>query len=131
MPAEREWIQIEEDSQGESFTLMCYNTLCEKYATPQVYAYTPAWALSWDYRKDLLLQDILNYSADVVCLQVGFFVIKKKEVEMSQFDEFFLEQLSQLGGYAGVFYPKSRARTMNEHDKRQVDGCATFYKTAK
>ena len=70
MPAEREWIQIEEDSQSDSFTLLCYNTLCEKYATPQVYAYTPSWALNWEYRKDLLLQDILNYSADIVCLQV-------------------------------------------------------------
>jgi CCR4-NOT transcription complex subunit 6 len=49
---------------------MCYNTLCEKYATPQTYGYTPSWALSWDYRKDLLLQEILNYNADIVCLQV-------------------------------------------------------------
>jgi CCR4-NOT transcription complex subunit 6 len=49
---------------------MCYNTLCEKYATPQTYAYTPSWALSWDYRKDLLLQEILNYSGDILCLQV-------------------------------------------------------------
>ena len=54
----------------DSFTVLCYNTLCEKYATPQSYAYTPSWALSWDYRKDLLLQDILNYNADIVCLQV-------------------------------------------------------------
>ena len=51
---------------------MCYNTLCEKYATPQAYAYTPSWALAWHYRKDLLLQDILNYNADIVCLQVIF-----------------------------------------------------------
>jgi CCR4-NOT transcription complex subunit 6 len=49
---------------------MCYNTLCEKYATPQSYGYTPSWALGWDYRKDLLLQEILNYNADIVCLQV-------------------------------------------------------------
>ena len=80
MPAEREWIQLEDDHGGmpfsektqtlDSFTIMCYNTLCEKFATPQVYSYTPSWALAWSYRKDLLLQDILNYSADIVCLQV-------------------------------------------------------------
>lgn len=70
MPAEREWIQLEEETSQEVFTIMCYNTLCEKYATPQVYGYTPSWALAWSYRKDLLLQDILNYSADIVCLQV-------------------------------------------------------------
>jgi hypothetical protein len=53
---------------------MCYNTLCDKYATPQAYGYTPSWALAWEYRKELLLQDILNYSADIVCLQVTFIV---------------------------------------------------------
>lgn len=32
-------------------------------------------------------------------------------------------------GYAGVFRPKSRARTMEDWD--QVDGCVIFYKTAQ
>ena len=30
--------------------------------------------------------------------------------------------------YEGVFYPKSRARTMSSDERRHVDGCATFYK---
>lgn len=30
---------------------MCYNVLCDKYATRQMYGYCPSWALSWDYRK--------------------------------------------------------------------------------
>ena len=50
---------------------------------------------------------------------------------MGQFEEFFSEQLAQLGDYTGVFYPKSRAKTMTGQDKRQVDGCAIFYKTNK
>ncbi|KAJ3300703.1 Glucose-repressible alcohol dehydrogenase transcriptional effector [Borealophlyctis nickersoniae] len=126
MPADRDWILLEEDAYGaaanDSFTVMCYNTLCEKYATAQAYAYTPAWALSWDYRKDLLLQDILNYNADVVCLQ---------EVEAGQYEEYFHDQLQQHGEYEGVFWPKSRSRTMSESERRQVDGCATFWKSSK
>jgi CCR4-NOT transcription complex subunit 6 len=80
-PADREWIEIDDGNPAaqsgskllisETFTIMCYNTLCEKYATPQSYGYTPSWALSWDYRKDLLLQELLNYSADIICLQVS------------------------------------------------------------
>jgi len=50
---------------------------------------------------------------------------------MDQYDEFFKGQLSQLGEYDGVFFPKSRARTMREEDRRTVDGCATFFKTNK
>lgn len=33
------------------FTVMCYNVLCDKYATRQMYAYCPSWALNWEYRK--------------------------------------------------------------------------------
>lgn len=33
------------------FTVMCYNVLCDKYATRQMYGYCPSWALNWDYRK--------------------------------------------------------------------------------
>ena len=66
-PHDRPWISL---ASKESITVMCYNTLCDKYATPQAYPYTPSWALAWDWRKDVLLQDILNYNADIVCLQV-------------------------------------------------------------
>ncbi|KAJ3109091.1 Glucose-repressible alcohol dehydrogenase transcriptional effector [Phlyctochytrium planicorne] len=123
-PQEREWIPLEEDSgaTGDVFTVMCYNTLCDKYATAQAYAYTPSWVLNWEYRRELLLHDILNYSADIVCLQ---------EVEMGQFEDYFQMQLGPLGEYEGVFWPKSRARTMGDYEKRSVDGCATFFKTSK
>ncbi|EGF83374.1 hypothetical protein BATDEDRAFT_9186 [Batrachochytrium dendrobatidis JAM81] len=125
-PADREWIELDEDSSNktasESITIMCYNTLCQKYATPQSYAYTPSWALSWEYRRDLILQDILNYNADIVCLQ---------EIDMGQFEDYFKVQLAHLADYEGVFYPKSRSKTMNEYERRQVDGCATLFKTTK
>jgi CCR4-NOT transcription complex subunit 6 len=50
---------------------------------------------------------------------------------MSQFEEYFQEQLARLGDYEGVFWPKSRARTMGEYERRSVDGCATFFKANK
>ncbi|KAJ3303303.1 Glucose-repressible alcohol dehydrogenase transcriptional effector [Kappamyces sp. JEL0829] len=132
-PADREWIEIEEatGASTDSFTIMSYNTLCEKYVSPQLYGYTPSWALAWDYRKDLLLQEILNYSADIICLQVRAVPLTEQEVDQKQYEEFFKEQLSQLSDYDGVFFPKSRSRTMGEIERRQVDGCATLYKTSK
>jgi CCR4-NOT transcription complex subunit 6 len=126
MPGEREWIILDEDgysSMEDSYTVMCYNVLSDKYATPQTYGYTASWALNWNYRKNLLLQDILNYSADIVCLQ---------EVEGGQYEEFFKEQLARHGDYSGVFWPKSRVRTMTDVEQRKaVDGCATFFKAKK
>jgi len=51
-------------------TVMCYNVLCEKYATTQMYGYCPSWALSWDYRKKVILGEIRHYTADIITLQV-------------------------------------------------------------
>ena len=33
------------------------------------------------------------------------------------------------GSYDGIFYPKSRAKTMNDWDRTFVDGCAIFFKS--
>jgi CCR4-NOT transcription complex subunit 6 len=80
-PPERPWLSIEPDSlpsllddgkrPEETFSLMCYNVLCDRYATPQLYGYTPSWALSWEYRKELILQEVLLYGSDIICLQVS------------------------------------------------------------
>lgn len=86
-----------------------------------MYSYCPSWALSWDYRKKGIMEEIRHYSADIINLQ---------EVEMDQFYNFFLPELKQ-DGYAGIYSPKSRAKTMAENERKFVDGCAVFYRTAK
>lgn len=53
-------------------TVMCYNVLCDKYATRQMYGYCPSWALTWDYRKKAILSEIRHYTADIISLQVHY-----------------------------------------------------------
>lgn len=53
-----------------TFTVLCYNVLCDKYATTNLYSYCPQWALNWEYRKSYIVKDILTYDADIVTLQV-------------------------------------------------------------
>ncbi|EGG12502.1 uncharacterized protein MELLADRAFT_46528 [Melampsora larici-populina 98AG31] len=134
-PSERDWISIEPECSllselpsnlntheipNETFTMMCYNILCERYASDRMYGYTPSWALNWEYRKDLILQELMQYGADLICLQ---------EVDVEQYEDFFVQNLKDQG-YEGVFFPKSRARTMGSEERRHVDGCATFFKTS-
>jgi CCR4-NOT transcription complex subunit 6 len=75
-PPDREWVPVESEGTGASssggpgFSVLCYNILCEKYATGSMYGYTPSWALNWDYRKELILQEIENLQSDIICLQV-------------------------------------------------------------
>lgn len=44
------------------FTVMCYNVLCDKYATRQMYGYCPSWALSWEYRKKVMFNVIYSFT---------------------------------------------------------------------
>lgn len=124
-PPQRPWILMDQpvDRTKPScmFTTMCYNVLCDKYATRQLYGYCPAWALSWEYRKHSILEELKAYSADIIALQ---------EVETEQYHDYFLQEL-QAEGYEGIFSPKSRAKTMSESERKHVDGCAIFYKTSK
>lgn len=103
------------------FTVMCYNVLCEKLATRQLYGYCPNWALSWEYRRTKIMEEIKHYSADIICLQ---------EVETEQFYTFFQPELLR-DGYDGIFAPKSRAKTMSDNERKHVDGCAIFFRSSK
>ena len=51
-------------------------------------------------------------------------------MDIGQYEDYFVKHLSGLG-YDGVYWPKSRYKTMNDADRRLVDGCATFYKSDK
>nr|XP_027198271.1 uncharacterized protein LOC113792565 isoform X1 [Dermatophagoides pteronyssinus] len=124
-PPTRPWLTMAEPTPihhvSNVFTVMCYNVLCDKLASRQLYSYCPSWALSWDFRKNVIMKEIKQYDADIICLQ---------EVESGQFESFFLPEL-KISHYYGIFSPKSRAKTMNEQERKRVDGCAIFFKTEK
>lgn len=56
-------------SSAGTFTVVSYNILADAYATSDTYSYCPSWALSWPYRRQNLLREIVTYRADIVCLQ--------------------------------------------------------------
>ncbi|XP_076253134.1 CCR4-NOT transcription complex subunit 6-like twin isoform X2 [Rhynchophorus ferrugineus] len=123
-PPARPWIPLARPSVTRAsciFTVMCYNVLCDKYATRQMYSYCPSWALNWDYRKKGIMEEIQHYGADIINLQ---------EVEMEQFYNFFMPELKNQG-YNGIYSPKSRAKHMAEAERKHVDGCAIFYRMSK
>jgi CCR4-NOT transcription complex subunit 6 len=122
-PAERDWIVLDETSEAgqETVTAVSYNILCDKYCTQAQYGYTPTAALSWEHRRETILAELRERSADIVCLQ---------EIDQESFNDYFRGNLA-MDGYKGVFWPKSRARTMGEKEAKLVDGCAIFYKNTK
>jgi len=99
----------------DGIRVLCYNVLAESYATIEKLNYCPNWALKWSYRKGRILKEIIDYKAEIICLQ---------EVEDKQYHLFFKNQLKSRG-YDSKYRPKSRAKTMNDIEK--VDGCAIFW----
>ncbi|XP_047333891.1 carbon catabolite repressor protein 4 homolog 2-like [Impatiens glandulifera] len=103
-----------------NFTVLSYNVLCDMYATSDSYSYCPSWALSWPYRKQNLLREIVGYGADIVCLQ---------EIQSDHFEEFFGPELDKHGYEA--LYKKKTAELINGNSASIVDGCATFFRRGR
>jgi len=122
-PQPRPWISIDDvlDPEQETVTALSYNILCDKYCTRAQYGYTPTSALAWETRRELILAELRQRNADIMCLQ---------EIDQDSFNEYFREALAHQD-YKGVFWPKTRARTMAEREAKLVDGCAIFYKNSK
>lgn len=125
---ERKWITIPgADSSGcfsqELVSLFSFNILSERFAVSRIYGYVPSWALEWNYRREMIVNEIVGLNADLVLLQ---------ELDLGLFDDYFKSQLgAKFIGYESVFLPKSRSRTMTEQERKTVDGCATFFKTSR
>lgn len=103
---------------GERFRIVTYNVLAEIYATLQQYPYCDIWALSWEFRFQNILREILDACPDVICLQ---------EVQADHYETHIYNALSDAG-FEGVYKQKTRA-SMGMAGK--VDGCALFWRRAK
>lgn len=104
------------DSSVSAFNVLSYNVLADLYAINEVYSYCPPWALTWSYRRQNLLREILGYRADIICLQ---------EVQSDHFNDFFAPELEKHG-YVSVY--KRKTTEVYTGTNFATDGCATFFK---
>lgn len=129
LPPKRAWISFTSplaepdgrlsDATTERFTVLSYNVLCKNYATDENFSHSPARVRNWEYRKKLILDELINRDADILCLQ---------EVEVAQYQDYFLPNLKD---YDGVYWPKSEYKKASAEDQKQVDGCAIFFRKSK
>ncbi|ESK92029.1 ccr4-not complex subunit ccr4 [Moniliophthora roreri MCA 2997] len=118
-PLSRNLVSITpKSSSDETFTVLCYNILCEQYAFPTLYPYTPPNVLAWKYRRQRILGEIAHRRCDFVCLQ---------EVDWAAFENFFVPELGREG-YEGVYCP-AWAKRLGSESIRPTDGCAVLFRT--
>ncbi|VVC33840.1 Hypothetical protein CINCED_3A002131 [Cinara cedri] len=95
------------------FSLLSYNILAQELLEKNAFLYD--WSdlevLSWEYRRKILLDEIKQFNADIICFQ---------EVQESHLNWFF-KNLSELG-YSGVYKKRTRFH---------CDGCAIYYRNEK
>ncbi|XP_020087017.1 carbon catabolite repressor protein 4 homolog 1-like isoform X1 [Ananas comosus] len=129
-PAPRRMMQVGFDARGQfdpdgqsafsgTFSVLSYNILSDVCASKEQHSYCPSWALSWPYRRQNLLREIIGYRADIVCLQ---------EVQSDHFDEFFGPELEKHGYDA--FYKKETSEVYSGQPN-SINGCATFFRKDK
>ncbi|CAH0545835.1 unnamed protein product [Brassicogethes aeneus] len=78
----------------------------------------PDEALEWNHRKFYIIEEIVEYCPDVICLQ-----------EVDHFN--FIKNILKTQGYTGLFFPKPDSPCMYIHGNNGPDGCAIFYRTDK
>uniref|UniRef100_A0A3P8UK50 Angel homolog 1 n=1 Tax=Cynoglossus semilaevis TaxID=244447 RepID=A0A3P8UK50_CYNSE len=94
------------------FTVMSYNILAQDLLETHedLYMHCPLEVLDWNYRCKVLLDEIVKWNPDILCLQ---------EVQENHYHEQLYPVLSQIG-YTCVYKCRTGAKT---------DGCATCYRS--
>lgn len=122
MPIERLWIlQSLSLSTNEAIRVGSYNILAQRHSITKNFPFLPSYILNPDFRHDTILQEILSYNVDILCMQ---------EMEFHSYRKFFSPQLDVKCSYDSVFFPKSRYKYLQNSDKESVDGCVVFWKKA-
>eukprot|EP00198_Chlamydomonas_reinhardtii_P001467 XP_001690803.1 CCR4-NOT transcription complex, subunit 6-like protein [Chlamydomonas reinhardtii] len=94
---------------------MTYNLLADKYARGGWHGYCPPQHLTWDSRRERILQEIESYSSDIICLQ---------EVEAQVFAG-ELQPWLAARGYRGHYLPRQYGDSVHG----PPEGVALFYRT--
>ncbi|XP_058506628.1 nocturnin-like [Solea solea] len=79
----------------------------------------PLDALNWQERKFLILEEILTYRPDILCLQ-----------EVDHYYDTFHPIMTSLG-YCGSFLPKPWSPCLDVEQNNGPDGCALFYRRSR
>jgi len=95
--------------QRHDFSVATWNILANYYANPQFFD-VPAKYLSPGFRKPVLLRDLTELNADILCLQ-----------EVDEYNEYWKYHLMKWG-YESIWAKRSGKR---------LDGCVIAYKKQK
>ncbi|KAL2097432.1 hypothetical protein ACEWY4_006639 [Coilia grayii] len=108
---------ISEDPHHRPIRVMQWNILAQALGEGMdSFVRCPLEALNWNERKYLILEEILTYQPDVLCLQ-----------EVDHYFDTFQPILARLG-YHSTFCPKPCSPCLDLANNNGPDGCALFFR---
>ncbi|KAM8939481.1 nocturnin [Pelodytes ibericus] len=112
----RELVSLHNPSSNQTFRVMQWNILAQALGEGKDnFVKCPMEALKWEERKYLILEEILTYHPDVLCLQ-----------EVDHYFDTFQPILSRLG-YQCTFLAKPWSPCLDVEHNNGPDGCALFF----
>ncbi|KAF7654190.1 hypothetical protein LDENG_00073020 [Lucifuga dentata] len=105
---------------GPSIRVMQWNILAQALGEGKDgFIRCPLEALNWQERKYLILEEILTYRPDILCLQ-----------EVDHYYDTFQPIMASLG-YHGSFLAKPWSPCLDVEQNNGPDGCALFYRRSR
>lgn len=92
----------------------CVHTALSTSSPTSNFVRCPPTVLDWGHRSEVLLTEIKEADADIICLE-----------EVDHFHDFFKPQMEKLG-YASAFLPKTSSPCLEMPENNGPDGCALF-----
>lgn len=113
-PFEERHLYTQERLKGNAIRVVSYNILADYYADTEdgrnsLFSYCPQYAIDIDYRKQLLIKEIVGYNTDILCMQ---------EVDAKVFDFDLIPFLGEQN-MSGIHHKKGTT----------AEGLSTFYRS--
>uniref|UniRef100_A0A672JUT3 Nocturnin n=1 Tax=Sinocyclocheilus grahami TaxID=75366 RepID=A0A672JUT3_SINGR len=113
---QRAFVQTGHGDARQTIRIMQWNVLAQALGEGMdSFVQCPMDALNWAERKYLILQEILTYRPDIICLQ-----------EVDHYFDMFQPVLASLG-YQSSFCPKPWSPCLDVENNNGPDGCALFF----
>lgn len=90
--------------------IVSYNILAQSYVKGISFPHSPSPCLRWKNRSKAVLERLLSFDADVLCLQ-----------ELDEYESYYKSRLTREG-YSSVYIQRSG---------RKRDGCGIFFKRSR
>ncbi|GJQ66888.1 hypothetical protein Trydic_g7910 [Trypoxylus dichotomus] len=122
-PFEHRHVFTKEKCNSSAFRVITYNILADLYCDSDftrtvLYPYCPPYALHVDYRKQLIIKELLGYNGDIICLQEVDRKVYTYDLEpvfsSLNYGSNFMLKGGQVAEGLACFYDNSRFRFIEE-----------------